>query len=106
FNLGTNDGKSTEASLQEQVAAILAASSQSWVVNGRFKGGWITRSFGRPQSGVHALQMELSNRGYMREPSEKGAPDNWPVPYDPTYAAPIRATLKTILETAIAWAAR
>ncbi|TIR97410.1 MAG: N-formylglutamate deformylase, partial [Mesorhizobium sp.] len=68
FNLGTNDGKSTEASLQEQVAAILAASSQSWVVNGRFKGGWITRSFGRPQSGVHALQMELSNRGYMREP--------------------------------------
>ncbi|TIT75351.1 MAG: N-formylglutamate deformylase, partial [Mesorhizobium sp.] len=44
--------------------------------------------------------------GYMREPAEKGAPENWPVPYDAAYAAPIRATLKKILETAIAWAAR
>lgn len=106
FNLGTNDGKSTDPSLQEEVAAILAGTGESWVVNGRFKGGWITRSFGQPWYGVHALQMELSNRGYMREPEEKGSPDNWPVPYDATYAAPIRATLKTILETAISWAAR
>ncbi|RVD17067.1 N-formylglutamate deformylase, partial [Mesorhizobium sp. M4B.F.Ca.ET.017.02.2.1] len=39
-------------------------------------------------------------------PEGRGAPDNWPVPYDPEYAAPIRATLKTILETAIDWAGR
>ncbi|MGX5831275.1 N-formylglutamate deformylase [Mesorhizobium sp. 43Arga] len=106
FNLGTNDGKSTDPMLQDKVAAILAATGESWVVNGRFKGGSITRGFGQPRNGVHALQMELSNRGYMREPSEKGSPENWPVPYDPTYAAPIRATLKTILETAIDWARR
>jgi len=106
FNLGTNDGRSTDPSLQEKVAGILAETGETWVVNGRFKGGWITRSFGQPQNGVHALQMELSNRGYMREPDEKGAPENWPTPYDPTYAAPIRATLKTILETAIEWAGR
>ena len=50
--------------------------------------------------------MELSNRGYMREPEEKGEPDNWPVPYDADFAAPIRATLKQILQTAIDWAGR
>ncbi|TPJ52134.1 MULTISPECIES: N-formylglutamate deformylase [unclassified Mesorhizobium] len=103
FNLGTNDGKSTDPALQEKVAGILAESGETFVVNGRFKGGWITRHFGQPQNGVHALQMELSNRGYMREPEGKGAPDNWPVPYDAAFAAPIRATLTSILETAISW---
>ncbi|RUU26069.1 N-formylglutamate deformylase [Mesorhizobium sp. M6A.T.Ca.TU.002.02.2.1] len=104
FNLGTNDGKSADPALQAMVAQILAETGETFVVNGRFKGGWITRHFGQPQNGVHALQMELSNRGYMREPEGKGAPDNWPVPYDATFAAPIRATLENILKTAIAWA--
>ena len=104
FNLGTNDGNSTDPALQGLVAKILAGTGQSHVVNGRFKGGFITRHFGRPQDGVHALQMELSNRGYMREPEGKGTPENWPVPYDAEYAAPIRVTLTNILETAISWA--
>jgi N-formylglutamate deformylase len=106
FNLGTNDGKSADPALQAMVDEILAGSGETYVVNGRFKGGWITRNFGQPQNGVHALQMELSNRGYMREPEGKGTPDNWPVPYDPAVAAPIRATLKRILESAIAWVGR
>ncbi|RWK35518.1 N-formylglutamate deformylase [Mesorhizobium sp.] len=106
FNLGTNDGKSADPGLQAMVDEILAGTGETYVVNGRFKGGWITRHFGQPQNGVHALQMELSNRGYMREPEGKGAPDNWPVPYDPAFATPIRATLKRILESAIAWAGR
>ena len=106
FNLGTNDGKSADPDLQAMVARIMAETGESSVVNGRFKGGWITRHFGQPQDGVHALQMELSNRGYMREPEGKGAPDNWPVPYDAEFAAPIRATLEKILKTAIAWAQR
>jgi N-formylglutamate deformylase len=104
FNLGTNDGRSTDPALQEKVAQIMAATGESWIVNGRFKGGWITRHHGRPELGVHALQMELSNRGYMREPEGKGSPDNWPAPYDPEFAAPMRETLTKILETAIAWA--
>ncbi|TIP08625.1 N-formylglutamate deformylase [Mesorhizobium sp.] len=104
FNLGTNDGKSADPALQAMVGQILAETGESFVINGRFKGGWITRNFGQPQNGVHALQMELSNRGYMREPEGKGAPDNWPVPYDADFAAPIRVTLKNILESAIAWA--
>ena len=104
FNLGTNDGKAADAGLTESVRAIMADSGRSWVVNGRFKGGWITRHFGDPAGGVHALQMELSNRGYMREAEGEVGPDNWPTPYDPDFAAPMRARLKTILETALTFA--
>lgn len=106
FNLGTNDGQSADPVLQELVSVIIIGTGESSVVNGRFKGGWITRQHGRPADGVHALQMELSCRGYMREPSQPGAPDNWPQPYDPEYAADMRATLRKILETAIGWARR
>ncbi|TIT54020.1 MAG: N-formylglutamate deformylase, partial [Mesorhizobium sp.] len=106
FNLGTNDGKSADPMLQATVSQIMAETGETFVVNGRFKGGWITRHFGQPLQGVHALQMELSNRGYMREPEGKGTPDNWPVPYDAAFAAPIRATLTQILQTAIDWAGR
>jgi formiminoglutamase len=104
FNLGTNDGRSADPRLQKLVEDILARTGESHVTNGRFKGGWITRGFGDPAAGVHALQMELSNRGYMREPEGKGTPENWPVPYDPQFAAPIRETLKKILETVVDWA--
>jgi formiminoglutamase len=104
FNLGTNDGRSADPALEQRVAAIMAGTGESWVVNGRFKGGWITRHHGRPELGVHALQMELSNRGYMHEPEGKGTPDNWPTPYDPDFAAPMRETLTTILQTALRWA--
>jgi formiminoglutamase len=104
FNLGTNDGVSADPALQQMVTEILADTGETFVVNGRFKGGWITRRYGRPENGVHALQMELSCRGYMREPEVPSEPDNWPVPYDGAYAAPIRATLTNILETATAWA--
>ncbi|WP_269931689.1 N-formylglutamate deformylase [Aminobacter sp. HY435] len=104
FNLGTNDGTSTDPVLQDKVAAIMAGTGRPWVVNGRFKGGWITRHHGRPSEGVHALQMELANRGYMLEPEGKGEPSNWPVPYDAEFSAPIRATLTDILKTALAWA--
>lgn len=104
FNLGTNDGKSADPALQDKVAGIMAGTGQSWVVNGRFKGGWITRHHGRPADGVHALQMELSCRGYMREPEETSRPDNWPAEYDPEFAAPMRRTLQEILQTALDWA--
>jgi len=48
-------------------------------VDGRFKGGWITRAYGKPSEGVEALQLELACRAYMREP-ERPAPENWPTP--------------------------
>lgn len=104
FNLGANGGASADPALQEAVTDILAGSGESYVVNGRFKGGWITRHYGRPSDGIHALQMELACRGYLREPVGPVGPDNWPVPYDADFAAPMRDTLKTILETALNWA--
>ncbi|WP_158818378.1 N-formylglutamate deformylase [Methylocapsa sp. S129] len=102
FNFGTNGGVSAESALSGLVVDILASSGQPFVVNGRFKGGWITRAYGDPAHGVHALQMELACRGYMREPAPIG-PDNWPSPYDPVFAVPIRQTLTTILQAALAW---
>jgi N-formylglutamate deformylase len=103
FNLGTNDGASAAPDLVRAVEAPLAGSGLSHVTNGRFKGGWITRRYGQPDRGVHALQMELACRGYMRErpgPVDEGS---WPVPYDDAYAAPIRRVLRDVLETCLRW---
>ena len=103
YNLGTNSGASADAALTAGVEAVLAASGEPHVVNGRFKGGWITRHHGRPAEGVHALQMELAFRGYLHEPPTFG-PDTWPAPYDPAVAAPTRRTLAEVLNTALRWA--
>ena len=51
------------------------------VVDGRFKGGWITRAYGKPDEGVEALQLELACRAYMHEP-ERPSAENWPAPID------------------------
>lgn len=97
FNIGTNAGKSCEPALETAVARRCAASPWSHVVNGRFTGGWITRTYGRPAEGVHAVQMELAMRGYL--PSE-----NDPPPWDPDFAKPIQQTLRTVLEDCLAFA--
>jgi N-formylglutamate deformylase len=97
FNLGTNSGDGCDPGLRERVGAVLAASGQTSVIDGRFKGGWITRAYGRPSEGVEALQLELACRAYMPEP-ERPAPDNWPTPIDEKRAAPTRAIIKRVLE--------
>lgn len=106
FNLGTNSGASADPELTRKVVELLKASGQSFVVDGRFKGGWITRSFGQPGRGVHALQMELACRAYMREHIGPVTSADWPTPYDPAYAAPTRETLRDILLAALDWARR
>ena len=65
LNLGTNHGATAAPSLQSDVVSVLEASGLSLAVNGRFVGGEITRSLGRPAEGVHALQLELGWRGYL-----------------------------------------
>ncbi len=104
MNIGTNDGAACDLDLAEPVSAIACASPFSAVVNGRFKGGYITRSFGRPETGVHVVQMELACRGYMREPVGPVSQDNWPVPFDPQFAEPITLTLRAILECCLTFA--
>ena len=91
--------------LRETVGALLAASGQPSVVDGRFKGGWITRAHGKPSEGVEAVQMELACRAYMAEPKRPG-PGNWPTPIDEARAAPTRATLQRVLEAMLAHVSR
>ncbi|MCC4588139.1 N-formylglutamate deformylase [Xanthomonas sp. NCPPB 1067] len=96
FNIGSNDDRSCDPALVDAVERLCRGSGYSTVRNGRFKGGWITRHYARPEHGVHTLQMELACRGYMREPGSV-TPDNWPTPWQPAHAAALRATLQQVL---------
>lgn len=104
FNVGTNSGTTCAPELQGAIEAICDATEFSRVSNARFKGGWITRRYGRPETDVHAVQMELACRTYMPEPLGPVSPENWPAAYDPGYAAPARAALTRIFEACIAFA--
>jgi formiminoglutamase len=97
FNIGTYSGRSCDPRLEREVARICAGSRWTSVVNGRFTGGWITRTYGRPADGVHAVQMELAMRGYL--PDERDPP-RW----DPEFAAPIQETLRAVLDACLAFA--
>jgi formiminoglutamase len=104
FNIGTNDGESCDSALAEAVERACAPFEYSSVTNGRFKGGWITRYYGEPARGVHAIQMELACRGYMPEPEGAVTSDNWPTPYESARAAVLRGALRKALEACIAFA--
>ncbi len=104
MNIGSNAGQSCDPALGETIVALAAGSGRSHVLNGRFKGGWITRRYGRPQDGVHAVQMELSCRAYMREPLGPVDESNWPAPYDPIFAAPMRELLTRVLQACLNFA--
>ncbi|WP_207481657.1 N-formylglutamate deformylase [Arenibaculum pallidiluteum] len=104
FNIGTNGGASCDPELAGLVEAACAGTAFSRVVNGRFKGGWITRHYGRPDDGVHAVQMELACRGYMDETPGPVTPADWPRPWDEARAAPVRAALTGLLQSALRWA--
>jgi N-formylglutamate deformylase len=97
FNLGTYSAKSCDSRLREAVTRACAASGQTYVVDGRFKGGYITRHYGRPAVQIHALQMELACRGYLIEPAGELNWANWPAPYDYARADTLRVTLRRIL---------
>lgn len=96
FNIGSYDGASCPAALTAAIAANCAGDSH--VINGRFKGGWITRHYGDPPRGVHGVQMELAIRGYADESGP------WPPPWDAARAAPMQAKLRTILTTCLDFA--
>jgi N-formylglutamate deformylase len=73
MNLGTADGAACAPALRDALAAVFAAQSRyTHVVDGRFKGGHITRQNGRPAEGIHAVQLEMCWRAYMDE-----APPRW-----------------------------
>jgi formiminoglutamase len=105
FNLGTYDGASCSPALTAQIEAACASSTYTRVTNGRFKGGYTTRHYGRPRAGVHAVQMELACRGYLPEPLGKVHEGNWPCAWDEAFAAPVRAILQRVLASCLEFAA-
>ncbi len=76
YNLGTAGGASCSPALQQRLTAILAAQPGSThVVNGRFKGGYITRHYGAPERGIDAVQLELAQLNYMDEDTTQWLPE-------------------------------
>lgn len=104
FNIGTNSGASCDPALTRAVEVACDAPAYSRITNGRFKGGYTTRHYGAPGSGVHALQMELACRGYLREPEGPLDAANWPREYQEDFAAPLQAVLRKVLEACLAFA--
>lgn len=104
FNIGSFDGASCDQTLTDAITQVALTSPFDHVVNGRFKGGWTTRHYGQPADGIHAIQMELSCRGYMHDPVGPVSEASWPSPYDPGHAAPLRAVLTDMLGRCIDFA--
>jgi formiminoglutamase len=105
FNIGTFAGASCAPELTARIERLCDRSPFSRVTNGRFKGGYTTRHYGRPLEGVHAVQMELACRGYLREPQAEVDVANWPAPWEEAFAAPMRAVLQQVLGACLAFAA-
>lgn len=101
FNLGTANGASCSHVLQGLLTDVLrehadgAAGRYSHVVNGRFKGGYITRHYGQPETGVEAVQLELAQYTYMDEDSFE---------YLPGRAAPVQDVIRALLRTCVDYA--
>ncbi len=104
FNIGTFAGASCAPELTERIERLCDRGPFSRVTNGRFKGGYTTRRYGHPQQGVHAVQMELACRGYLREPQGEVDAATWPCAWDEAAAAPRRALLREVLSACLAFA--
>jgi N-formylglutamate deformylase len=96
MNLGTAGGRSCAPSLRSALAEVFAAQERfSHVTDGRFKGGHITRGFGRPVEGMHAVQLEMCWRAYMDE----GPPPAW----SDARAAEVTPLLTALVRTLVGW---
>jgi N-formylglutamate deformylase len=94
FNIGTAAGTSCSPALQTRIEMILLSQKQfTHVINGRFKGGYITRHYGQPERGVEAVQLELAQLNYMDEDSFE---------YAPAAAQKTQDVIRLLLEAALA----
>lgn len=94
LNLGTNSGASCAPAVGEAAERAMAANAFDCIANGRFKGGWITRYYGRPETGVHAIQMEIALSAYLTDEAP-------PWTFDVAKAARLQAALSAIIEAAL-----
>jgi formiminoglutamase len=92
LNIGTDNGATCDARLEQATHAIAAASGFSSVLNGRFRGGWTTRHYGRPIEGVHAIQMETAQSAYLET-------ETAPFAFSEAKARRLRPVLTAILQS-------
>ena len=96
MSVGTVGGQSCAPALRAAVQAVFEAQTgYTHVMDGRFKGGHITREYGRPADGVHAVQLEMCWRAYM----EEKPPWRW----NGERAAGVRPLLQRLVQTLIDW---
>lgn len=90
--LGDNDGRSSSSAISNAAANALSSGKFGLSRNFPFKGGHITRSFGDPGNGIHALQLEMSKTNYMNDAEDE---------FDETRANEVRAVLRMALTAVI-----
>jgi N-formylglutamate amidohydrolase len=96
FNIGTNSGASCDEGISAAVVkAVSAHPAYDHALNGRFKGGWITRHYGQPAQNIHAVQLELAQLAYMEEAR--------PWRFDPIKTRDLQPTLRQALAGMIDW---
>jgi N-formylglutamate deformylase len=96
LNLGSVDGKSCANDMLAAVVRVVESQSQySLAVNGRFKGGYITRNYGQPEQGIHAIQLEMCWCAYMNETS--------PFDYRPDLAQQVQPLLQQMIQAVLDW---
>ena len=93
LNLGTFEGKSCDADIAARVFEVAKHAPFSAVLNGRFKGGYITRHYGSPKKGINAIQLEMAQAIYMDEPH--------PYTFRPDLAAKASATIRSMIKGAL-----
>lgn len=93
FNLGTNGGMACAPKLLKAAEKAISGSHYTQVSNGRFKGGYITRSHGQPSHHVHALQLELSQATYMQGAASYALDDK--------KCAQVKPQLKALIEAVV-----
>jgi N-formylglutamate deformylase len=94
LNLGTHGGESCDRTIERwAVKAMMDHEEYASIVNGRFKGGWITRAYGRPSQNIHAVQMELAMSAY--------ADEGLPWTYNEAKADTLRKALKDVIKAAL-----
>ncbi|HET7864844.1 MAG TPA: N-formylglutamate deformylase [Burkholderiaceae bacterium] len=99
LNLGTASGASCAPGLRSALAEVLDAQTQfTHVVDGRFKGGYITRRYGQPAQGVHAVQLEKCWSSYMAEQP--------PFRFDSARTASLQPVLRALVQTMTDWTPR
>ncbi|UVN44813.1 N-formylglutamate deformylase [Pseudomonas mosselii] len=97
FNLGTFNGASCDLQLAERLQRVCGEfADYTHVLNGRFKGGYITRHYGNPTKHIHAVQLELAQSTYMEEVE--------PFTYREDLAQPTQVALRRLLEATLQWA--